>query len=278
MKTKILILLAFIIGSRDTSFSQIIAGSGSAGLIISNPLVNLSNASIGNTVSCRFDLNCDGHADMRLDLIKGPTAIDGENEALLYVLNPLFQICADTGSGNSGQVHYFNLGDTLISPHSAHWSVDTMHQLGNYGCMLCSGPAAENNVFIAYRNTSTAQTGWIKVSFNLSDFGNSATPVTVSVPAILSPCSSTSFSSGIDDSYKTNTYRIFPNPVRDYLNVETESKSCTAMIYDNTGQLILQMKNIAGKTRMDFSCLPNGMYFIQMQSGDNTTSTKFIKE
>ncbi len=189
-----IIILTFILSLFFIAplFSQIIAGSGAAGQIISNPSVNLSNHVIGSTTSAYFDLNCDSVADMRVDLIKGATAIDGANEAFLYVLNPAFEICADTGSYLITPVNYYNAADTMYCTGTNNWANDTIYKLGDYGCMDCTGPYTAANKFIAYRNTSTSQTGWIKIVMDLTDGGSHGLPVTLSVPQILSPCANTS--------------------------------------------------------------------------------------
>lgn len=190
MKKCVFFLIALCISFVQFSNAQIIAGSSSAGLIISDPNINLSVSTIGNTVSDIFDLDCDSIADMRVDLYKGPTVVDGANVAYLYVLNPTFEICADTGTTTLRDVYYFNLGDTLICPDSTYWSNDTIYKLGDAGCMDCQGPFSVSNLFIAYRNISTSQIGWIKISFNLFDSGG-PTPITLSIPEVLSPCLNT---------------------------------------------------------------------------------------
>lgn len=187
MKKCVFFLIALCISFVQFSNAQIIAGSSSAGLIISDPNINLSVSTIGNTVSDIFDLDCDSIADMRVDLYKGPTVVDGANVAYLYVLNPTFEICADTGTTTLRDVYYFNLGDTLICPDSTYWSNDTIYKLGDAGCMDCQGPFSGSNLFLAYRNISTSQTGWIKISFDLND----PSPIELTIPEVLSPCLNT---------------------------------------------------------------------------------------
>lgn len=193
MKKSILFLLLNI-ASINFAYSQIIAGTASAGLIISNPSVNFSVTSVGANGVREFDLNCDDIADMSVELYKGPTAIDGANMAYLHVLNAVFKVCADTGNMIPRKVNYYNLGDTLICPTNSNWYNDANIQLGNYGCMDCPGPFSVNNLFLAYKNSVTSQVGWIKISFNLIDGGSGSAPITLSIPQILSPCVTTSVS------------------------------------------------------------------------------------
>jgi hypothetical protein len=171
-------------------FSQIIAGAGASGLLITDPMINLSVSSVGNSDTGMIDLDCDSVGDIRVILYKGPTVVDGANMAYLTILNPGFEICADTGYVDFSPVHFYNAGDTITSPAGTSWSNDSLLKLGDFGCMDCQGPASVSNLYIAYRNISTLQTGWIKISFFLTVSGGPA-PVTLSIPEVLSPCSYT---------------------------------------------------------------------------------------
>lgn len=188
---RILIILALNTLCLNAIYSQIIAGTDSAGLIISNPNINLSNSSVGYTVAGIFDVDCDSVADIRIDLRKGATAIDGSNNAYLNVLNPAIEICSDTALLGMYIPNYYNLNDTLYCNSNNTWRTDTIYGLGNYGCMECPGPFSKNNVYIAYRNNITSQVGWFKISFNLNDLSSSSTPITLTINEALSPCAST---------------------------------------------------------------------------------------
>lgn len=192
---KILFLLAVSVAKINFVHSQIIAGNTSSGLIISNPNVNFSVTSVSSNSTKLFDLNCDGNADISVELYKGPTAIDGANVATIHMLNPVFQICADTVNMQPRRIHYFNAGDAVSISDTTNWYNDANIQLGIYGCMDCQGPFSISDLFLGYRNTSTSQIGWIKISFNLIDGGSQSVPITCSIPQILSPCATTSVSS-----------------------------------------------------------------------------------
>lgn len=192
MKTSLFLLL--LIANINIVFSQIVAGSPSSGLIISNPSVNFSVATVMASSTRSIDLNCDGTADMSFELYKGPTAIDGANMASVHVLNQVFQVCADTVNYPPRKVHYFNAGDTVMISANTNWYNDPNIELGLCGCMDCVGPCLVNNLFIGYRNNNTSQIGWIKLSFNLND-GGSSSPISLSSPEVLSPCVNTAITS-----------------------------------------------------------------------------------
>lgn len=88
MERKTLLLLLLISFGTCKAFSQIIAGSGSSGLIISNPSVNLSVTAFNTNALGFVDLDCDSVADIQIDLRKGASFVDFPNMAFLYVLNP----------------------------------------------------------------------------------------------------------------------------------------------------------------------------------------------
>lgn len=198
---KCTLLLLLIITNANVVYSQIIAGNTSSGLTISNPAINFSVATIYGSSTKLVDLDCDSVADISVELFKGPTAIDGSNYAFLHVLNPLFKICADTVNMQPRHANYFNLADTIVCPTTANWYNDANIQLGNYGCMSCTGPFSVTNSYLGYKNTTTSQIGWIKLSFNLIDGGAGTLPITFSIPEILSPCVTTSVSVAATPTY-----------------------------------------------------------------------------
>ncbi len=75
---------------------------------------------------------------------------------------------------------------------------------------------------------------------------------------------------------------VFPNPAKDYLNVElTASKrSITIEIRNISGELLYNEKNIDDVNvlkKLDVSDYPNGIYIIKIQNGEGVFCSKFIK-
>ena len=76
---------------------------------------------------------------------------------------------------------------------------------------------------------------------------------------------------GIDDLGITSFY-IYPNPTKDYINIDCSSFESVA-IYNILGkELIKETSN-----RIDVSSLSNGVYFIKISDGINSSTKKFIK-
>ena len=77
----------------------------------------------------------------------------------------------------------------------------------------------------------------------------------------------------------SNNFRIYPNPVKDIVNIQTQnSYNIKAFsIYNSLGQMFQTIVN--PKTlSIDVSQLRSGIYFINLDSEKETTSVKFIKE
>ncbi|WP_300565583.1 T9SS type A sorting domain-containing protein, partial [Flavobacterium sp.] len=74
-------------------------------------------------------------------------------------------------------------------------------------------------------------------------------------------------------------FNLYPNPVRDVLNISTkEAVEVTSInIYNTLGQLVLVTPNAQKTKTIDVSSLNSGNYFIKITSDKGTSSTKFIK-
>lgn len=71
------------------------------------------------------------------------------------------------------------------------------------------------------------------------------------------------------------TIKIYPNPVRNILNIETESAISKVEIYTLLGKEILKKES----KNIDVSVLPQGLYFIKISSSEGIETVKrFIKK
>jgi hypothetical protein len=81
-----------------------------------------------------------------------------------------------------------------------------------------------------------------------------------------------------------NDLKIFPNPVRDFANVQFEMnarRDVALSIYDITGRNVLNAANVMGvngfnSLKIDVSGLNNGVYFLKIDSGINPTISKVV--
>ncbi|WP_379964659.1 T9SS type A sorting domain-containing protein [Epilithonimonas sp. UC225_85] len=80
-----------------------------------------------------------------------------------------------------------------------------------------------------------------------------------------------------DPSKKIAMVKIFPNPVQDYINIESDKNFIAYEVIDESGKLILN-KDFKG-SKIDISNLKTGVYFIKLKSlGNETNIVKFIKK
>jgi len=82
-----------------------------------------------------------------------------------------------------------------------------------------------------------------------------------------------SLTSGVDE-LKIN-FTISPNPVRNEIRISTEESDISYSIYNLNGQL-LQENNLNGNQVISVDNLNNGMYLIQIRSGNCRTVQKFV--
>lgn len=74
---------------------------------------------------------------------------------------------------------------------------------------------------------------------------------------------------------KKQQLAIFPNPVKNILNIATEAEVISLEIYDNLGRLITKINNQKSVKVEDFA---KGVYYLKIQTKDKIYYEKFIKE
>jgi len=80
-----------------------------------------------------------------------------------------------------------------------------------------------------------------------------------------------------DASKKIAIVKIFPNPVQDFVNIESDKNFIAYEVIDESGRSILN-RDFKG-TKIDISNLKTGIYFIKLKSLNNETNiVKFIKK
>jgi len=77
-------------------------------------------------------------------------------------------------------------------------------------------------------------------------------------------------------SENPNQVLIYPNPSKNYLNIESSYNFYEIKIYDFYGNLMLNFSDIK-TTHIEISTLPQGMYFIGLVSEKKVFKEKFVK-
>ena len=84
---------------------------------------------------------------------------------------------------------------------------------------------------------------------------------------------------GVADNTKPKSQlQIYPNPVREILNFSGTETITKAVIIAADGRLVTEKKLQAGERSIDVQALPQGMYLIQVFTGNGTQTFKFIKK
>jgi beta-glucanase (GH16 family) len=74
-----------------------------------------------------------------------------------------------------------------------------------------------------------------------------------------------------------NKTRIFPNPVKDFIFVESDNEVKSISIYDLTGQIVAQ-NNIITQNKIDLTALKEGLYIAKIKFMDGVYFSKsFLK-
>ncbi|WP_146193464.1 T9SS type A sorting domain-containing protein [Flavobacterium sediminis] len=79
-------------------------------------------------------------------------------------------------------------------------------------------------------------------------------------------------------SFGNNTFKAYPNPVKDILNLEYSSDITAVRVMNLLGQEVLVQKANAASTQVDMTSLAAGTYIVSVQVGDNTNTLKVVKQ
>ncbi|MDN3723307.1 T9SS type A sorting domain-containing protein [Aequorivita sp. SDUM287046] len=84
---------------------------------------------------------------------------------------------------------------------------------------------------------------------------------------------------GINENVFASTISIYPNPVKNILQVNSQDKIIDKInIYSILGSLVRQLDVETVSPTVDVSSLALGVYYIQLYSGKNVALKKFVKE
>ncbi|MDX1773529.1 T9SS type A sorting domain-containing protein [Oceanihabitans sediminis] len=78
-----------------------------------------------------------------------------------------------------------------------------------------------------------------------------------------------------DETFTSNTVKLYPNPVTDKLYIKSTAQIESVTIYTINGQFVKQSQGT--DNGINVSNLPAGLYLIQMQTATKTVNQKFLK-
>ena len=77
---------------------------------------------------------------------------------------------------------------------------------------------------------------------------------------------------------KLKDVSLYPNPSKDFININSFDKVDGYSIYDLTGQVVKNSNPNSNNFRIDVTSLSKGVYLVKLNSGGKTSSVKLIKE
>ena len=83
---------------------------------------------------------------------------------------------------------------------------------------------------------------------------------------------------GTDELEVSETMKVYPNPVKDQLQIAFTSKISTASIYNLLGQEVIATKIDANEGSIDVSHLAPGTYIVKVMAGDAIKTLKIVKQ
>ena len=79
-------------------------------------------------------------------------------------------------------------------------------------------------------------------------------------------------------NFNASNLQIYPNPVKDILNISASENIAEIIISNLLGQKIISNTNLSSKEKIDVSNFVNGYYLVQTTIGNTTKTTKFLKQ
>jgi len=77
-------------------------------------------------------------------------------------------------------------------------------------------------------------------------------------------------------SQLANSFKIYPNPVKDVLNIDFNTNNTLCEIFDMQGKMVLKLAS--GNTQFNVSSLPKGIYTLKITDLEKTLMYKIVKE
>ncbi len=248
--------------SFQISFAQVLAGDVPPGMVVTNPVISLSNSITSTAVSDSLDIDLDGVDDVKFTLYNGPTIIDGANSLKILIKNPLFSFCTHDTAWSYRVVQY-SFNDLLDCNFTPGWISDTLIFIGDYGCMGCAGPGTATDKYFAYQKGSDI--GWIKFSYDIVGQG-SGTPLTFQVFEMVSEDTNI----GIAENAKGNL-NTYPNPTTDgYVALTSNKQIAHIQVFNVLGsELPFDRVSTSGIQLPENT----GIYFVRSTFSDGSIST-----
>ena len=261
------IFLAFILFLPFGLTGQAIAGYVQPGTSIYYSPIELVIIENDQDTTTYLDLDNDGTHDIRIWLIKGNTPSDAPNMAILFSIGSTFSFCNNPELPESIALH--SLGDTLCA-NGLGWGTDSIYTAGCYGGWNCTQDGSPvSDKYIAYRNNSTGEVGWLRVSMSLYAQVDQL-PVSFTIYEFLH----FDQQSGVDENSIPNHPQIIPNPTVDgNFSIQNNTEIKRIDIFDASGQHIFSYLSPNLQLRLP---IERGLYIIRIRDSKGQNNIQRI--
>ncbi len=166
---------------------------------------------------------------------------------------------------------YTNL--TVIPPINTSLNVNDNTIQSNQSNAYYQWVDCNNNYQPLIVNTANQQ------EVTVEQTGNYAVIINVSGCVDTSACVYVNFVGLTDNSDLLNKVKIYPNPARNYLNIQlNQTTPFTVQIIDISGKVLYQSNTIIKQTTINTSNYSKGIYFIKITTNKQTQIKQFVKQ
>ena len=81
-----------------------------------------------------------------------------------------------------------------------------------------------------------------------------------------------------NDAFETSTFKSYPNPVKNILNLSYNKNISNVAVYNLLGQEVIAKAMNANQSQIDMSHLSNGTYLVKVNADNQVKTIKVIKE
>jgi N-acetylneuraminic acid mutarotase len=110
---------------------------------------------------------------------------------------------------------------------------------------------------------------------NLYIFGGNTTPFTSTVLSSTQSVDLTTLGAAV---FSSNEFKVYPNPVKDILNVSADAAITSVSLYNVLGQEVMIKAINANEGSIDVSTLASGAYIVKVTADNKSKTVKVIKE
>jgi len=195
-----------------------------------------------------------------------------------------------SGSGTDASAELFNPGVSTVT-----YTLDDGNGNSNHIVLTVTHQVVDNIVVTVDAGTLSCETAgtyqWISCADNSIIDGETASTFQpgdggeYAVILTQGTCSDTSDCYTVDNTgfadYRDQDYTVYPNPTRDYVNIDMgrEHTNASIQVFDMTGNLLkIEELDRLSRTELDLSEFKAGLYMIHIHSDQINSVARIIKE